>query len=122
MEKKNPDINYDKAMKFLAEEELRLINSSIISKIKQCLSNLKGTDLLVLSIRNIADSSPHKAAEFVLSCHKDNPLLVDNMIGKDCVDWIYEYFEQEKSKSVVNQQELEDLYRNDDSPESRYHK
>lgn len=93
----NKNVDYGKAF-----DKLR--NPALIHKIQDVLVNIKGEGLLQQIVRNLAEENPAKAIELMHNCNTDNPRMAEEIVGKECIGWINEYF----GICDINQQEMED--------------
>lgn len=128
MNKNNPKIDYGKALN-------KLRNPALIHKIQDKLNSLEGKDPLEVAIRNMAVSNPNKAIMFCYDSHKENPLMIDEMLGKETITDIYEYLgiedetkpyefkKDDLNKNGLTEDELKQLDEEDSSdPDRRYHR
>ena len=66
-------------------------NPMAIHSIQDKLLRLTGNSILEIAIYNAARTAPKNAVSLILSCHEDNPGMMQEILGAELLDEILAY-------------------------------
>lgn len=74
-------------------------NPMTIHSIQDKLLRLTGNSILEIAIYNAARTAPKNAVSLILSCHEDNPGMMQEILGDDLMGEILAYNEQQTNEA-----------------------
>lgn len=77
-------------------------NPMLIHSIQDGLLKLKGANVLEIALYKAAQNRPDEAVKLAISCHHDNPEMMQGILGHDLLSKILQYHNE-----LINQAEPE---------------